>query len=84
MEVAHSDMAVKTLVEGLIQAVATGTFLYIAFVEIVTPELNKPDLPPLLKVCVTDGVTVCVRVFATASAENDCLDVLLTILKILF
>ena len=46
----HSDMAVKTLVEGLIQAIATGTFLYIAFVEIVTPELNKPDLPPLLKV----------------------------------
>ncbi|KAL5266580.1 hypothetical protein ACHWQZ_G003829 [Mnemiopsis leidyi] len=50
VELSHSDMAVKTLVEGLIQAIATGTFLYIAFVEIVTPELNKPDLPPLLKV----------------------------------
>ena len=50
VELSHSDMAVKTLVEGLIQAVATGTFLYIAFVEIITPELNKPDLPPLLKV----------------------------------
>ena len=43
-------MATKKLAEGLIQAVATGTFLYIAFVEIITPELNKPDLPPLLKV----------------------------------
>eukprot|EP00116_Pleurobrachia_bachei_P016371 sb/3476633/ len=50
VELSHFNPATKTLVEGLIQAVATGTFLYIAFVEIITPELNKPDLPPLFKV----------------------------------
>jgi len=44
------DPHTKALIEGLIQSVATGTFLYIAFCEIITPELNKPDLSPLLKV----------------------------------
>lgn len=50
IELSDVNLATKQLCEGLIQAVATGTFLYIAFVEIITPELNKTDLPPLLKV----------------------------------
>ena len=50
LQVSDVDSPSKHLAEGIIQAIATGTFLYITFVEIITPELNKPDLPPLLKV----------------------------------